>query len=67
VDCRAEIEAVLDDPVSADAPAARGVRLRPSYTERLSFVAGYGQEVRDKVLAPAAPDARRDLEIAFEL
>jgi len=38
----AEIESVLDNLVMAEEMAARGVRVRPSYTEKLSYVAGYG-------------------------
>ena len=61
----AEIESVLDNLVMAEEMAARGVRVRPSYTEKLSYVAGYGQEVREKVLIRAGPKARHDLDTAF--
>ncbi len=61
----AEIESVLDNLVMAEERAARGVRVRPSYTEKLSYVAGYGQEVREKVLIRAGPKARHDLDTAF--
>ena len=45
--------------------ASKGIRLRPSYSEKVSFVAGYGQEVREKVLDRAGPKARHDLQTAF--
>jgi hypothetical protein len=61
----AEIETVLENLVMAEEMASRGVRMRPSYSEKVSFVAGYGKEVRDKVLDRAGPKARHDLESAF--
>ena len=61
----ADIETVLDNLVMADEMAAKGIRVRPSYSEKLSFVAGYGQEVREKVLERAGPKARHDLQAAF--
>ena len=60
-----EIESVLESLLLTEEMAARGVRVRPSYTEKLSFVAGYGQEVREKVLDRAGPKARHDLQTAF--
>ena len=36
----AEIETVLENMATAEEMAARGIRVRPSYTEKLSFVAG---------------------------
>ena len=61
----AEIETVLQNLVMAEEIAAKGMRVRPSYSEKLSFVAGYGQEVRDTVLQRAGPKARHDLQKAF--
>jgi hypothetical protein len=61
----AEIETVLENLLMAEEMAAQGVRVRPSYTEKLSFVVGYGQEVREKVLSRAGPKARHDLQTAF--
>ena len=61
----AEIETVLQNLVMAEEMAARGIRTRASYSEKLSFVVGYGQDVRDKVLGRAGPKARHDLESAF--
>lgn len=61
----AEIETVLQNLVMAEEMAAKGIRVRPSYSEKLSFVAGYGQEVREKVLQRAGPKARHDLQKAF--
>ncbi len=60
-----EIESVLENLVMAEAMTARGVRVRPSYTERISYVVGYGQDVRDKVLDRAGPKARADMQAAF--
>jgi hypothetical protein len=57
----AEIQTVLESIVMAEELVAKGVRLRRSYSERLSFVAGYGQEVGERVLDRAGPKARRDL------
>jgi hypothetical protein len=48
----AEIETVLENLVMAEEMAAQGVQVRPSYTEMLSFVVGYGQEVREKGVEP---------------
>ncbi len=61
----ADIEGVFNNLVMAEEMAAQGIRTRPSYTEKLSFVAGYGQGVREKVLDRAGPKARLDLEAAF--
>lgn len=61
----AEIETVLENLVMAEEMATKGIRVRPSYSEKLSFVAGYGQEARERVLNRAGPKARRDLETAF--
>lgn len=60
-----EIESVLENLVMAEAMTARGVRVRPSYTEKISYVVGYGQDVRDKVLDRAGPKARADMRAAF--
>ena len=60
-----EIETVLENLVMAEEMASKGIRLRPSYSEKVSFVAGYGQEVREKVLKRAGPKARHDLQTAF--
>lgn len=61
----AEIETVLQNLAMAAEMAATGIRVRPSYSEKLSYVVGYGQDVREKVLNRAGPKARRDLEVAF--
>ena len=50
---------------SAEEMASKGVRVRPMYSERLSFVVGYRQDVRENVLDRAGPKARRDLQAAF--
>jgi hypothetical protein len=60
----AEIEAVLENLVRAEEAAAEGVRVRPSCSEKLSFVFGYDQELREK--AWSAPFPRPgDLQAAF--
>ena len=60
-----ETDAMLENLVMAEEMAAQGARVRPSYTEKLSFLVGYQQGLRDKVLDRAGPKARRDLQTAF--
>jgi len=61
-----EIEAVLESLVMADELAARGVRLKPSYTEKINFIpAEYAGGVREKVFGRAGPKAWSDYRAAF--
>jgi hypothetical protein len=60
-----EIESVLDGLVRLDEATEQGIRLRPSYTEKLSFGGGYGRAISAKVLARAGPKAAFDMEAAF--
>ena len=62
----AEIETVLRNLVLADRMTARGIRLRPSYTEKINFVpAQYSEDVRDRVFGRAGPKAWEDYRAAF--
>ncbi len=62
----AEIEAVLENLVMADGLAARGVRLKPSYTEKIKFIpAEYAGGLREKVFDRAGPKAWSDYRAAF--
>jgi hypothetical protein len=56
---------VLENLVMADKMTARGVRVGASYTEKISYVAGYGHAVRDQVLDRAGSKATQDLDAAF--
>ena len=60
-----EIEPALENLVMAEEMAGKGVRVRAAYTEKMGFVVGYGQDVRERVLNRAGPKARHDLETAF--
>ena len=61
----ADIETVLQNLVIAEEMASKGIRVRPSYSEKLTFVVGYGKELREKVLDRAGPKARHDLQTAL--
>lgn len=62
----AEIEAVLENLVMADELAAKGVRLKPSYTEKINFIpAEYAGGVREKVFDRAGPKAWSDYRAVF--
>ena len=60
-----EIESVLESLVRLDETTAAGGRLRPSYTEKLSFGGGYGREISANVLGRAGPKAAADMEAAL--
>jgi hypothetical protein len=53
------------EPCSRGRDGQQGYPRAPSYSEKLSFVVGYGQEVREKVLDRDGPKARHDLQTAF--
>ncbi|MBI4493408.1 MAG: hypothetical protein HY690_11525 [Chloroflexi bacterium] len=57
----AEIEEVLENLVLADRVRAQGLRLKPSYTEKITYIpADYAPEVREVVFDRAGPKAGED-------
>lgn len=61
-----EIEQVLENLVMADELRAQGVRLKPSYTEKITYIhAEYAGGVREKVFNRAGPKAWRDYQEVF--
>ncbi len=60
-----EIEAMLESMVQLDEAAAKGMRLRASYTEKISYVSGYAPELSARVLGRAGPKALADFQAAF--
>lgn len=61
-----EIEAVLANLVLADELGARGVRVKPSYTEKINYVpAEYDRDLREKVFGRAGPQAWNDYRKVF--
>ena len=62
----AEIEGVLDNLVMADKLSAQGVRLKPSYTEKINYIpAEYAGGVREKVFGRAGSKAWEDYRRTF--
>ncbi len=50
----------------ADAQQARGIRVKPSYVERLAYVpATYADGLRERVFERAGPQASRDYDALF--
>ncbi len=61
-----EIRTVLDNLVAADGLRARGVRLKPSLTEKVHFIpAQYAGGLREKVFDRAGPQASEDYRRTF--
>ena len=61
-----EIASVLANVVSADELQAKGVRVKPSYTERINYIpAEYAGGLRDKVFERAGPQASADYAKVF--
>jgi len=57
----AEIESVLANLVLGDQLQAQGVRVKPSYTEKINYVpAQYASGLREKVFDRAGPQAWQD-------
>jgi hypothetical protein len=62
----AEIEAVLENLALADRMRAEGVRLKPSYTEKINYIpAEYAGGLRDRVFERAGPKAWEDYREVF--
>ena len=62
-----EIESVLENLALADTLSAQGVRLKPSYTEKINYIpALYAGGVREKVFHRAGPQAWNDYRAVFE-
>ena len=61
-----EIASVLANLVTADELQARGVRVKPSYTERVNYIpAEYAGGLREKVFDRAGPKAWADYQNVF--
>ena len=61
-----EITSVLANLVLADELQARGVRVKPSYTERINYIpAEYAGGLCDKVFGRAGPQAWADYQNVF--
>lgn len=61
-----EIEAVLQNLVLADEAQAQGIRLKPSFTERINYIpATYDPGIREKVFGRAGPKSWEDYRRAF--
>lgn len=61
-----EIEAVLANLVLADELGTRGVRVKPSYTEKINYVpAEYDRGLREKAFGRAGPQAWEDYRKVF--
>lgn len=62
----AEIELVLENLVQADALRAQGLRLKPSYSEKIHYIpAEYAGGVREQVFDRAGPQAWEDYQGVF--
>jgi hypothetical protein len=58
-----EIVSVLENLVLADELQALGVRVKPSYTERINYIpAEYAKGLREKVFDRAGPKAWADYQ-----
>jgi hypothetical protein len=63
---REEIVSVLSNLALADELQAQGVRVKPSYTEKINYVpAQYGEGIREKVFNRAGPKSWADYEKVF--
>jgi uncharacterized protein YqcC (DUF446 family) len=61
-----EIASVLANLVLADQLQAKGMRVKPSYTERINYIpAEYADGLREKVFDRAGPKARADYRKVF--
>jgi hypothetical protein len=61
-----EIAAVLANLLAADELQAKGVRVKPSYTERINYIpAEYAGGLRDQVFDRAGPQASSDYAKVF--
>lgn len=61
-----EIASVLSNLALADQLQAQGVRIKPSYTEKINYVpAQYGEGIRQKVFNRAGPQAWADYQKVF--
>ena len=61
-----ELAAVLANLAWADEQQARGIRVKPSYVERLAYVpANYADGVRERVFERAGPQASRDYAAVY--
>ena len=61
-----EIAGVLANLVMADELQAKGVRVKPSYTEKINYIpAQYGEGIREKVFDRAGPQAWQDYKNTF--
>ena len=60
-----EVEAMIQTLLQFEEAAAKGVRMRASYTEKISYVAGYAPEISQKVLGRAGPKASADFQAAI--
>lgn len=57
---------MLSNLALADELQARGVRVKPSYTEKINYVpAQYGEGIREKVFNRAGPKSWADYEQVF--
>ena len=62
----AELGDVLANLAWADEQQARGIRVKPSYVERLAFVpATYEGGLRERVFGRAGPQASRDFDAMY--
>jgi hypothetical protein len=62
----AELSEVLANLVWAEEQQARGIRVKPSYVERLAYVpANYDDGLRERVFDRAGPQASRDYAAMF--
>ncbi len=61
-----EIESVMVNLLQADELRARGVRVKPSYTEKINYIpAEYAGGLREKVFERAGPKAWEDYRKTF--
>ena len=62
----ADVAAVLANLVWAEAQQAQGIRVKPSYVERLAFVpATYEGGLRERVFGRAGPQASREYDAMY--
>jgi hypothetical protein len=63
---REEIESVLENLVLADQLQSKGVRVKPSYTEKINYIpAQYAGGLREKVFNRAGPQAWQDYQKVY--
>jgi len=61
-----EIESGLENLAHADELKAQGLRLKPSYTERINYIpAEYSGGLREKVFGRSGPKSWEDYRNAF--